>query len=127
MTSASLARASTRLRSIRPDAERAPVTPTAGAIPASPVYGPPDRRHIRLDPATPSPSSARRPFEYDVDEGTHGVCGRYPTDHGFHYTYTEEEQAKADAAVAESGDPAAQGILPQVSDYMPKKLPRMGR
>ncbi|MCQ5072383.1 triose-phosphate isomerase, partial [Adlercreutzia sp. DFI.6.23] len=27
-------------------------------------------------------------FEYDVDEGTHGVWPVYPTDHGFHYTYT---------------------------------------
>lgn len=66
-------------------------------------------------------------FEYDVDEGTHGVWPVYPTDHGFHYTYTEEEQAKADAAVAESGDPAAaQGILPQVGDYMLKKAEEWG-
>lgn len=66
-------------------------------------------------------------FEYDVDEGTHGVWSVYPTDHGFHYTYTEEEQAKADAAVAESGDPAAaQGILPQVGDYMLKKAEEWG-
>ncbi len=66
-------------------------------------------------------------FEYDVDEGTHGVWPAYPTDHGFHYTYTEEEQAKADAAVAESGDPAAaQGILPQVGDYMLKKAEEWG-
>ena len=66
-------------------------------------------------------------FEYDVDEGTHGVWPVYPTDHGFHYTYTEEEQAKADAAVAESGDPAAaQGILPQVGDYMLKKAEEGG-
>ena len=66
-------------------------------------------------------------FEYDVDEGTHGVWPVYPTDHGFHYTYTEEEQAKADAAVAESGDPAAaQGILPQVGDYMLKKAEEKG-
>ena len=44
-----------------------------------------------------------------------------------HYTYTEEEQAKADAAVAESGDPAAaQGILPQVGDYMLKKAEEWG-
>ena len=66
-------------------------------------------------------------FEYDVDEGTHGVWPVYPTDHGFHYTYTEEEQAKADAAVAESGDPAAaQGNLPQVGDYMLKKAEEWG-
>lgn len=66
-------------------------------------------------------------FEYDVDEGTHGVWPVYPTDHGFHYTYTEEEQAKADAAVAESGDPAAaRGILPQVGDYMLKKAEEWG-
>lgn len=66
-------------------------------------------------------------FEYDVDEGTHGVWPVHPTDHGFHYTYTEEEQAKADAAVAESGDPAAaQGILPQVGDYMLKKAEEWG-
>lgn len=66
-------------------------------------------------------------FEYDVDEGTHGVWPVYPTDHGFHYTYTEEEQAKADAAVAESGDPAAaQGILPQAGDYMLKKAEEWG-
>ncbi|WP_418381694.1 FAD-binding protein [Adlercreutzia sp.] len=66
-------------------------------------------------------------FEYDVDEGTHGVWPVYPTDHGFHYTYTEEEQAKAGAAVAESGDPAAaQGILPQVGDYMLKKAEEWG-
>lgn len=66
-------------------------------------------------------------FEYDVDEGAHGVWPVYPTDHGFHYTYTEEEQAKADAAVAESGDPAAaQGILPQVGDYMLKKAEEWG-
>lgn len=66
-------------------------------------------------------------FEYDVDEGTHDVWPVYPTDHGFHYTYTEEEQAKADAAVAESGDPAAaQGILPQVGDYMLKKAEEWG-
>lgn len=66
-------------------------------------------------------------FEYDVDEGTHGVWPVYPTDHGFHYTYTEEEQAKADAAVVESGDPAAaQGILPQVGDYMLKKAEEWG-
>lgn len=66
-------------------------------------------------------------FEYDVDEGTHGVWPVYPTDHGFHYTYTEEEQAKADAAVAESGDPAAaQSILPQVGDYMLKKAEEWG-
>lgn len=66
-------------------------------------------------------------FEYDVDEGTHGVWPVYPTDHGFHYTYTEEEQAKVDAAVAESGDPAAaQGILPQVGDYMLKKAEEWG-
>ena len=66
-------------------------------------------------------------FEYDVDEGTHGVWPVYPTDHGFHYTYTEEEQARADAAVAESGDPAAaQGILPQVGDYMLKKAEEWG-
>ena len=66
-------------------------------------------------------------FEYDVDEGTHGVWPVYPTDHGFHYTYTEEEQAKADAAVAESGDPAAaQGVLPQVGDYMLKKAEEWG-
>ena len=66
-------------------------------------------------------------FEYDVDEGTHGVWPVYRTDHGFHYTYTEEEQAKADAAVAESGDPAAaQGILPQVGDYMLKKAEEWG-
>ena len=66
-------------------------------------------------------------FEYDVDEGTHGVWPVYPTDHGFHYTYTEEEQAKADAAVAEAGDPAAaQGILPQVGDYMLKKAEEWG-
>lgn len=66
-------------------------------------------------------------FEYDVDEGTHGVWPVYPTDHGFHYTYTEEEQAKADAAVAESGDPAAaQGILPQMGDYMLKKAEEWG-
>lgn len=66
-------------------------------------------------------------FEYDVDEGTHGVWPVYPTDHGFHYTYTEEEQAKADEAVAESGDPAAaQGILPQVGDYMLKKAEEWG-
>ena len=66
-------------------------------------------------------------FEYDVDEGTHGVWPVYPTDHGFHYTYTEEEQAKADAAVAESGDPAAaQGNLPQGGDYMLKKAEEWG-
>lgn len=66
-------------------------------------------------------------FEYDVDEGTHDVWPVYPTDHGFRYTYTEEEQAKADAAVAESGDPAAaQGILPQVGDYMLKKAEEWG-
>ena len=94
----------------------------AGAIPASPVYGPPNPASHSTGSATPSPSSARRLFRIRRGRGTHGVWPVYPTDHGFHYTYTEEEQAKADAAVAESGDPAAaQGILPQVGDYMLKK------
>lgn len=66
-------------------------------------------------------------FETDVDEGTHGVWPVYPTDHGFHYTYTEEEQAKADEAVAASGDPAAaMGILPQVGDYLLRKAEEWG-
>lgn len=66
-------------------------------------------------------------FEYDVDEGMHGVWPVYPVEHGFHYTYTEEEQAKADEAVAQSGDPAAaMGILPQVGDYVLRKAEEWG-
>lgn len=65
--------------------------------------------------------------EYDIDVASHGVWPMYVSDHGFHYTYTPEEQQKAAEKVKETGDPAASmSILPQVGDYMVQKAEEWG-
>lgn len=66
-------------------------------------------------------------WETDVDHGYHGVWSVYPTDHGFHYVYTEEELAAAQEASEKSGDPAAaRGVLPDISVYVKKKAEEWG-
>jgi succinate dehydrogenase/fumarate reductase flavoprotein subunit len=67
-------------------------------------------------------------WDTDVDHGWHGVWPVYPSDHGFHYQYTEEELAEAQAAVeAGGGDPAAaMGVLPDVTVYLKKKAEEWG-
>ena len=96
--------------------------------PRHPCMGHRIRRHIRLDQRLHRRVRRDALFRMSTWTRVPTACGRCTaTDHGFHYTYTEEEQAKADAAVAESGDPAAaQGILPQVGDYMLKKAEEWG-
>lgn len=65
--------------------------------------------------------------ESDVDDGTHGVWPVYVSDHGFHYTYSEEELAEAEAAAGGSGDPAATAnALPSITDYLLEKAVEWG-
>jgi fumarate reductase flavoprotein subunit len=68
---------------------------------------------------TIEPYGARPFFEYDVADGTHGIWKVMPIEHYFHIDYSADVLAKAEKAVADSGDPAASvGILPTWGDFL---------
>ncbi len=66
-------------------------------------------------------------FETDTDDYRHGCWPVYPTDHGFHYQYTDEERAEAQEKAGGSVDPAALAkALPSIGDYVVKKAVEWG-